>query len=644
MQGIRAFVGHSFSPTDREIVRAFVDHFNNLARAHVGGFTWDHAEEAEASPLSQKVLSKIQDKNVFIGICTRKERAAAEEKLSRTWRGDLKGKPADLQWKTSDWIIQEIGLAVGRNMSVIIFLEDGVRDPGGLYGDTEYIPFNREKPTECFDKFLQMLTRLIPKEGTAVAPEAKPAASEEKERASSEADLVPTSAWDSTKYYDAAFRTLMRGQEEQFEKIDAAFRGSIHAHGENAAVWAAKTEFYRLLLGAQGDFDKLKKLAEEHPKVPEVQFFTGAGYEEFGDFSKAIEKFEQAAALAEKQSMKASYLGSAAHLYAITGKAERVAQITSEIRKWAEQDPTLQSSLFSVLKRIADHEKDAAVQLALMEHDVEAHPSDTRKRFSLAFKHSENDNNDMALHHYLRIPTQQRDPTTWNNIGVSYGEFAMPVKSVSAFRRAENDDDTLAMANLGFKYLNAGFFDEADAGCKKALGIDGYHKNIPALLSRLQDIREEEEKKLEETLEKVKGKVAFYRQLGTSVISEMPTLIAAKWIAPEGVLEAKLSGDELRLFGSYERPGSSLGGLFGLGIGAPTSVTHKYRIEYIGRFRGRMLTGTVQRMRDGTPTILGELVPTKTLMWLSGDGSELSVMENYSSVSPTSYTLRALTS
>src|SRR5437016_6310223 len=124
MNGIRAFVAHSFSPSDRELVRIFVEHFQNLANAYPG-FSWDHAEPAEPAPLSDKVLAKIEDKNVFIGICTSNECAIQPESLSHIPFLKLaKVNETDIQWKTSDWIIQEIGLAVGRKMSVIIFLEE----------------------------------------------------------------------------------------------------------------------------------------------------------------------------------------------------------------------------------------------------------------------------------------------------------------------------------------------------------------------------------------------------------------------------------------------------------------------------------------------------------------------------------------
>jgi hypothetical protein len=190
MAELRAFVGHSFSEVDANIVRTFLDHFRTLEKNKDIGFTWEHAEEAEARLLSTKVLAKIEGKNVFIGICTRKEYAIDDSRLKRIWK-NVFGKLANFQWKTSDWIIQEIGVAVGRKMSIVLFLEDGVRNPGGLYGDMEYIRFSRERPKDCFDKFFEMLTALKPKTGSSTAVEAKPAEAEKKAEPLGVFDLDP---------------------------------------------------------------------------------------------------------------------------------------------------------------------------------------------------------------------------------------------------------------------------------------------------------------------------------------------------------------------------------------------------------------------------------------------------------------------
>src|SRR5436305_2023268 len=93
-----------------------------------------------------------------------------------------------LIWKTSDWITQEIGLAIGKGLNLILLIEDGVRNPGGLQGNIEYIAFQRASPEEAFGKLLEMIRALLPRSSilsltspeTASAPAAEePARSEE---------------------------------------------------------------------------------------------------------------------------------------------------------------------------------------------------------------------------------------------------------------------------------------------------------------------------------------------------------------------------------------------------------------------------------------------------------------------------------
>src|ERR1700751_3568310 len=133
MLGIITFVGHSFAEEDKELIRRFLEYFTSLAGA-VDYFSWDHAEEAEPITLTSKVMGIIEGKNTFIGICTKAEQVVVTEPNAPPdgWRSRLiRSRNPNLQWKTSDWIIQEIGLAIGRGLSVILLLEEGVRAPGG---------------------------------------------------------------------------------------------------------------------------------------------------------------------------------------------------------------------------------------------------------------------------------------------------------------------------------------------------------------------------------------------------------------------------------------------------------------------------------------------------------------------------------
>src|SRR5581483_4823617 len=77
MDQIKAFVGHSFSDTDKPVVSAFLEFFDQL-KGLLSHFTWERAYAAEPKDLAEKVLGIIADKNTFIGICTKNELAAPE--------------------------------------------------------------------------------------------------------------------------------------------------------------------------------------------------------------------------------------------------------------------------------------------------------------------------------------------------------------------------------------------------------------------------------------------------------------------------------------------------------------------------------------------------------------------------------------
>ncbi len=649
MIGIKAFVGHSFAAEDRELVRTFIDHFKTLAKAYPG-FTWDHAEEAEPKPLSEKVLMKIQDKNVFIGICTRGECVVGRKNLTRARfnRSTLKTTEQQVQWKTSDWIIQEIGLALGRTMSIILFLEEGVREPGGLFGEIEYIRFSRETPHSSFDKLLEMLTALAPKDtaAAAVSGETKASTTEVKTELEEPADnREPKPNWTEMNYDEAVTWAIVMGDQAGFDQIDKAFRESpFGAEAEAIPVWDAKIEVYKMLFDKRGDLEKIKQLSDKYPNNSSLLGFKARGFKELREHDRAARAYEEAAALAKKDNSKARFLANAAIEYAHARTKERALEIVERIKREVPPSEPRQLMLLEVMRDFARIDKDDSLQIIVLEQLSELRPGDSAKRFALAYEHSDAGSKDMALHHYVKLPIGERNSTTWNNLGVSFGEFGMPVKAIDAFETSANENETLAMSNLGFKLLAAGFLKEAKALCDKALALGKYHQNIPSLARRIIEVPQEENKTLDETLEKTTDKASFYRKLGAAVLEPAPTVIGPQWKGSEGILRAAIGGDTLTLTGTFERP--SLGGLLSLGLGAgslaPTvrSVTH--RTSFVGEIRGRVVIGQVTRKSDGDdPSLLSEAMSgVKVLMYFNDDHTELSVMENPQSATPQFYKIR----
>lgn len=199
------------------------------------------------------------------------------------------------------------------------------------------------------------------------------------------------------------------------------------------------------------------------------------------------------------------------------------------------------------------------------------------------------------------------------------------------------------MSNLGSKLLTAGFLKEAKALCDKALALGQYHQNVPELARRIIEVPDEENTKLDETLEKVTAKASFYRKLGAAALKPAPTVIGPQWKAPEGILHSAIDTNSLTLIGTFERPPNPFAGLLGpsLGLPVPTPKMITHRTIFVGEIRGNVVIGQVKRTSDGDDSsLLSQAMNSgKVLMFFNDDHTELSVMENPDSVSPKFYTL-----
>jgi len=500
----------------------------------------------------------------------------------------------------------------------------------GLYGNIEYIPFSRANPQASFDKLLQMLVSLSPKEPVGSTGDVEPSPSERKELAeAAPLDLDPRPDWNHDRYNSAMVSVVLKEDVAALERITEAFRASKYSAGFGAAEWEGRIEWLRIIFSKQGNFETLKKLAEGNVGSNRLQVFLARAYDELGEHEKAAETFQRASFVAEDEADRAAYDSDAAIQYARAGELGRALDIFEEAKKGARNQSAVQGRITDDLRMLAQIEKDDELELAALEHGVELHPDDWKRRFQLAYRHSQCDNKDMAFHHYSKIPGPLRDAVTWNNLGVSFVDFEMPAKSIGAFRRAEGLRDTLAMSNLGFKLLRAGFVDEASELAKKALSFEAYHSNITDLLKRLKEVPEEEGKKQTEALEKAKPKAAFYRQLADAALAETPTGMGNKWQASEAMLDASLDGRNVRIWGSYEQDENAVAGLLG-GLVRRKVIR---QVQYSLKLRGNVLVGEVKRTTDGetSPSTLAlGLASNKVVMYFQTNGTELRAMEGSS--------------
>jgi tetratricopeptide (TPR) repeat protein len=646
MTEIRAFVAHSFTKEDEAVVGSFLKYFDQLSRSAIA-FSWQHAEPAEPKILAEKVKSTLSDKNVLIAICTKRECVIAPSALKNAFFSPdfFKAKRTDLSWKTSDWIIQEIGLAIGKGLDLILLIESDVQNPGGLQGDLEYITFDRSYPDRSFGKVLEMITALSPKASGLIARSSEtrsPLSEVQKEPTPTDQWWVPKPEWDRSQYEATLMVMVPFDKTDHIPTLTQAYLDSKYAEQrDNKQRWEALVEYVLLLHGKGGSLAKLKALAEAHPHSPGTLEQLAKGFALFENHRDAATTYEQALHAITDGDDVFSLLARAAVQYMHAKDRTAADALISRMKSGATTIPNGELRLLRALREIAEIEKDEEATLAFMERIIQIEPDDDRTRFSLAFKYSEGGNDALALFHYLRTAADGRDPSTWNNLAVEFDRAGLFSKAVEGYKIAEEMGETLAMSNLAQKFISAGFLSEAKEQCDKALQLGDFHPNVAHTLAQLKELPGEENNRQAEIIERTRPKSEFYRQFGRAGSQLAPTHIPENWQGPLCFLRVTLNGTQFTAVGSYERHG--LAGLLSAlpGFGAP-SPTARIRVEYVGTLRGRAIEGSVTEVREGeTPPSLLSAAGNKTtvLMVLTNDDNELRVMEKSSSNPTRFYTI-----
>jgi hypothetical protein len=380
---IRAFVGHSFTEDDSDAIIKFLKYFDQISKSHPN-FSWDHAESAEPKLLAEKVLSLINDKNLFIGICTRKEFVINPPDLKhRVLRKNFATAPTSAFYqKTSDWIIQEIGLAIGKGLDIILLIENGVRKPGGLQGDVEYIPFDRTSPEKSFGKILEMITALSPKSlgKTAVAEDIKSTSNGESmaELATNknESWWLPKPGW-TRHNYEMGYMMALDLRETDAQVISDAYLVTEDAgQGDNRNSWVAFCEFIRLRFGHGGSLQRLKDLAVQHPHSAGAAYYLARAHETYQDHAAAARIYEAAAKEDAEVGERLRLLKAAAVAHAHAGTTSVTSAVIKEMKQHVQNYGTGEVELLSALRELADFDKDQETAIAVMERIVNIDPSD----------------------------------------------------------------------------------------------------------------------------------------------------------------------------------------------------------------------------------------------------------------------------
>jgi hypothetical protein len=322
-----------------------------------------------------------------------------------------------------------------------------------------------------------------------------------------------------------------------------------------------------------------------------------------------------------------------------------------------------ESRILKIMGDIYEILDDNQNSIAFLEGFIDKKPYDHNTRFSLAYKYSQTDEHDLSLYHYKILIEQRQEKLDWNNIGFARERLKLPGKAIASYRESEKLGETLAMSNLAYSLINAGFFDDAKHLCFKAKEIPDYNERVNFALARISALKTEEDEKESDFLHSTKQIRLFYIEYAHACSKQLVKEFSGKYKGPDYGLDIVIKDSKFEASGSFEKTSlvnslasalalgrvsagnSSLGfGLLGgsalaSGKQAPEEKKAIMMVRYNGDLIGHGIKYTLQINEKGSTLPLLERNTESGLMIIADDLSSIKIYQKGPRTSEKFYSL-----
>ncbi len=549
----------------------------------------------------------------------------------------LKAYENDFKWKTSDWILQEIGFASAKEMKIMLLVEEGLRNVGGIQGDLECISFKRSDPEKSFNKILEMLQTFIPKEiepesSQRVETSRRPEEDEEVEKPDNNM-LNPEENWTPKHYEYALMISINSNNNDNEEDIFNKYLQTKHIEDENEKIrWEALRFFFNEIFNKKNSLDQLKELSNKYPNHSFVHYYLGRVYEKYDQFELAAQCFQKSADYETDNEIKVRKLCNASVALANNGNKSGALSIIEEAKSIEVDPKKINKILLESMSKISEIFSNDYDFISINECLIDLKPDNYDKRFSLAYKYLNIEDYELSLYHFSKLIKQNPDEATFNNYGVSAYYLELLHKSIEAYKESEKLGGTLAMSNLAHKLIQAGFLEEADEICNRAIKIEGYDKEVGTAISKIKDTKKEEDEKEKQILENAKASRLIYSKYALACLKRTPKSLKGIWKDLKCKLDLYIDGSQFKATGSYsfEENNIYLAFLaFKDKSPIPSKLVQKTAVvEYNGEINGHgIIFEKTTKFKDATNPYNNDDVKVG-FMIISDNLSEIEVYEN----------------
>lgn len=254
-------------------------------------------------------------------------------------------------------------------------------------------------------------------------------------------------------------------------------------------------------------------------------FYAGLIYKEANNPERAIELFKKSIRITSEEEHKVFCIRELSNIYFENDSKNEAIEILLDNQKEIKNSQNL-SKLYLYIAKYYEKQDEKLLQAVAFQKALELVPNDSSLLFDSAYNFSDTkENKDVGLYLYKKLLNYQpKDENTLNNTGVAYANLNLKFQSINYYKKAINQNSSLASANLVHELIKVGLDDEAKDYISKAEKFDEVHDNLIRAKSDLfEKIRDEKEleKSLMDTANK---KYKFYKYFGNAAFDNSGTL------------------------------------------------------------------------------------------------------------------------
>lgn len=584
LTSLRAFVGRSFLEADNTLWHEIQE---MLSALHPIGFRYEDAAEAQACLVSDKVKEGIARNDIYLGVLARRHQIHNTEggRIQRCLKELFPKMKSTDQWTTSEWVVEEVGYAIGVGRPVIMLIEQGVVFPGSdLDGDTEWIPFSRGQVNKCQSRLTQMLAGLVAKQ---VVPLPRPQAAAASAIATETGGEEPTSASMGDRMAEIV-ELAKQGNTIDADERQGALIAELQDE-DSKVFFASRLLRNRALVGDTQSLTNLKKILAEsqHKYFPLINL--AAYHEKFDHYDLAAETIISNLPSVDEKLRSTAVL----EVGRLLCKAKRFDDAKKLLNDQVnvEVDEDRLSNLFVGLADVAKAVVDEKLETASLEKSLDLSPAAAHVRFRLAYLYGSQNQDELAAYHYQLIRGSRDRTSVHNNLGVTYAALGLKSAEISTFE-AVADEYALAKANLADGYAERGFLRTAEDFARKALGSGDELAEARAryVLGEIQKKREDDEKAIAAIAEGTKPQRTFLIEYANAYMSKNGAKHLGTYVTRHGHIKFVLQGNVVTGTGSATRTLRGLGAIAGVLGGSSSAIEETIEISLSGELRG--LAGT----------------------------------------------------